>query len=61
MSQSEVLGVLKYTSFAVLVNLSQANHHLDNEILWQYNFGKLKDVIVATKPLESPYANEFKI
>ena len=35
--------------------------NLDTEILWQYNFGTLKNVFVATKPLKSLYANEFKI
>ena len=35
---------------------------LDTEILLQYNFGKFTEhyVFMATKSLESPYANEFK-
>ena len=47
--------------FPVLGNLSQQTINLDTETLWQCNFGKLKNVFVATKPLESLYANEFKI
>ena len=47
--------------FAILGNLTQANLYLDTEILWQYNFGQLKNVFVATKSLESSYANEFKL
>ena len=34
--------------------------NLDTEILCQYNFGKFKNVFVATKSLESHYTNEFK-
>ena len=47
--------------FAVLVIYHRQTITLDTEILSQYNFGKSKNIIVATKPLESPYANEVKI
>ena len=41
--------------------LGRQTINLDTAILWQYNFGKFKNGFVATKSLESPYANKFKI
>ena len=50
---------LSHSPYYVIYHRKTIN--LDSKILWQYNFGNLKTVFVATKPLESPFANEFKI